>query len=159
MYDTRISTCYTGIHFLCFSACRFFLQTGPLQFKFPHYCGPHCLIRLYLHRSAAKMDFETVDILTALKINEFESKVAITASSKKEYTNIERSEALETLGIAQFYNGDYADAVTNLEKSISPRYIKLKSKKRVMVVKSLVSAVLILALTRPHFCTLWTHLS
>lgn len=84
------------------------------------------------------MDFEEVDILTSLKINEFEARVAITASSKTEYTNIERSEALETLGIAQFYNGDYSDAVINLEKAISSRYIKLKSKKRVVIIKTLV---------------------
>lgn len=89
------------------------------------------------------MEFEGIDILTALKISEFESNVALTSSSKTDYTNIERSEAFETLGIAQFYNGDYSDAVLNLEKAISNRFINLKSKRRLMIVKSLVGNLLV----------------
>ena len=85
------------------------------------------------------MDFERIDFLTSLKINELEAKVALTSSSKTEYTAVERTEALESLGIAQYFNGDYFDALHNLEASISQKYIKLKSKKRLALIQSLVS--------------------
>ena len=85
------------------------------------------------------MDFSTVPFLPELKINEFKAKVEKTTVTEKiNHTDIERSEALESLGIAQFYNGDFADAVVNLESSISQRFIKLKSKKRLSTVKMLV---------------------
>lgn len=84
------------------------------------------------------MNFGNVLILPTLKIHDLQEQVETKTLGRKEYTNIERSEALESLGIVQFYNGDYAEAISNLEASIAPRYIKLKAKKRVAMVKTLV---------------------
>lgn len=78
-------------------------------------------------------------ILPTLKIHELQEQVEKKTAGRKEFTNIERSEALESLGIAQFYNGDYAEAISNLEGAIAPRYIKIKAKRRVAIIKTLVS--------------------
>jgi hypothetical protein len=87
------------------------------------------------------MDVDSIDFLPTLKAFELRDKVLQTTRTEKaRFTNIERSEALESLGVAQFYNGDYADAVVNLEGAIAPRYVKLKSKKRLIMIKSLVSS-------------------
>jgi len=78
-------------------------------------------------------------ILPTLKIHELQEQVERKIAGRKEFTNIERSEALESLGIAQFYNGDYAESISNLEAAIAPRYIKIKAKRRVAIIKTLVS--------------------
>lgn len=86
------------------------------------------------------MNFSNVLILPSLKVHQLEEDVARKSANKTKYTNVERSDAFESLGIAQFYNGNYADAITNLEAAIAPRYIKVKSKKRVAMIKTLVSS-------------------
>ena len=88
------------------------------------------------------METDKVDVLPALKILELKKRVAITTNLDKEkYTPIERSEALESLGVSQYFNGDYSEAVVNLEAAIGPRFLKLKSKKRITLIKSLVSSL------------------
>lgn len=95
------------------------------------------------------MDVDAIDFLPTLKVFDLKNKVVIsTRTEKAKYTNIERSEALESLGVAQFYNGDFADAVLNLEASIAPRFVKLKTKKRMIMIKTLV---------RPLYCSTCFH--
>ena len=86
------------------------------------------------------MNFNNVLILPPLKVLQLEDDVARKTADKTRFTNIERSDAFESLGIAQFYNGNYAEAISNLEASIAPRYIKVKSKRRVAVIKTLVNS-------------------
>jgi hypothetical protein len=85
------------------------------------------------------MDLDAIDFLPALKEFDLKKRVAlVTGVEKAKYTNIERSEALESLGIAQFFSGNFSEAVTNLEAAISARFVKLKSKKRLAMIKMLV---------------------
>lgn len=86
------------------------------------------------------MDVDAIEFLPALKCVELKNKVIqTTVTEKAKFTNVERSEALESLGVVQFFNGDFAEAVQSLEGSIGPRFIKLKSKKRLVMIKMLVS--------------------
>eukprot|EP01032_Pedospumella_encystans_P025765 gene25765-29109_t len=87
------------------------------------------------------MNFNNVLILPPLKVHQLEDDVARKTADKTRFTNIERSDAFESLGIAQFYNGNYAEAISNLEASIAPRYIKVKSKRRVAVIKTLLGSL------------------
>jgi len=89
------------------------------------------------------MNFGNVLILPPLKVHQLEDDVARKTADKTKYTNIERSDAFESLGIAQFYNGNYGEAISNLEAAIAPRYIKVKSKRRVAVIKTLVNSSMI----------------
>jgi len=54
------------------------------------------------------------------------------------YTDIEKSEIYESLGITQFFNGNYSEAIDNLKASIQPQYLRLKSNKRICYVKLLI---------------------
>jgi Tfp pilus assembly protein PilF len=88
-----------------------------------------------------RLDVDTLDFLTVLKVTEFEDKVKLSHSSDELYTDIERADALESLGIAYFTNGNYIDALNSLEACISPQYRKLKTMKRLATIYTLVSVV------------------
>jgi hypothetical protein len=66
------------------------------------------------------------------------------SSSSSMYTDIEKSEIYESLGITQFFNGNYSEAIDNLKASVQPQYLRLKSNKRICYVKLLVRNMLML---------------
>lgn len=56
------------------------------------------------------------------------------------YLDIQRAEALEALGIVQFYSGDWSNAIRHLEKSISyTQIIERRGLKRVAMTQLMVS--------------------
>jgi len=90
-----------------------------------------------------------------LKVKQIKSKLLLSPNSKKKQdilnskliskksdeviiTDIEKSDIYESLGITQFFNGDYSESIDNLQASIQPQYLRLKSKKRICYVKLLV---------------------
>ncbi len=81
------------------------------------------------------MDFDRVHLIVSDNVKQFQKALKKITRRKKKYTDVEVSEAYESLGIAQFYHGDLKEAVINLELSIDPRYIELKPERSVIYVK------------------------
>lgn len=69
-------------------------------------------------------------------------KSQITLSRIKEaankYSIVEQSEAYEIMGICQYFNGQYRDAMANLEMSIKGSYEGVKPPKQLCYIKILV---------------------
>jgi tetratricopeptide (TPR) repeat protein len=83
------------------------------------------------------MDFNHMNLIVSDNIEQFQRGLNKVLKDKfcKNYTLLEKSEAFESLGTAQFYHGDYKDAVGNLELAIAPQYLELKSERSVVFIK------------------------
>ena len=80
----------------------------------------------------------TISFLAYNKLLEFHKKLDEIQSNPSAYSEIETSEAYETLGKAQYYNGYYSKAFGNLEQAISGNYQSLRPDKSVATIKLLV---------------------
>lgn len=80
---------------------------------------------------------DEIEFVPSAKLLELKAKLDECMESE-ESTDIERSEAFESLGIAQFYCGEYLDSVSNLELSICEEYVELKTGDRLSYIRILV---------------------
>ncbi len=86
------------------------------------------------------MDFDCLDLVVSDNIVQYREALeeVINENHAEKYTDVEKSDAFERLGIAQFYHGDYKEAVTNLEIAICPQFLEFKSARSIALVKSTV---------------------
>eukprot|EP00601_Ochromonadales_sp_CCMP2298_P004228 CAMPEP_0173178772 /NCGR_PEP_ID=MMETSP1141-20130122/5724_1 /TAXON_ID=483371 /ORGANISM="non described non described, Strain CCMP2298" /LENGTH=257 /DNA_ID=CAMNT_0014101305 /DNA_START=353 /DNA_END=1123 /DNA_ORIENTATION=- len=81
------------------------------------------------------LDLSQAELLPQLAVVEFEERLGV-VSDVDLYTDAERSDAHERLGVALFFNGDIR-ALAQLQSALAPPYATLKSLPRVAHIKVL----------------------
>ena len=84
-------------------------------------------------------DYSKILFLPASAVQELELRVDHAHNPQSDLTDIEKSDALESVGIAKYYNGEYKAAIFYLECAISGPYGVMKAPRRLAYVNLLVS--------------------
>jgi len=84
--------------------------------------------------SIASIDMIPEDLLVKSQITLSRIK-----ENTKKYSVVEQSEAYEIMGICQYFNGQYRDAMLNLETSIKGQFEAIKPPRQLCYIQILVN--------------------
>lgn len=82
-----------------------------------------------------------IQLIVTEDIERYQARLndVLSEDNAAKYTDIERSEAHERLGIVQYYHGNFADSLKNLEAALRPKYMEHKLPRNILYINIMVS--------------------
>ena len=90
--------------------------------------------------TSISMNLNSLQLIVTEDIEKYQEQLneVIAEENSSKYTDIERSEAHERLGIVQYYHGNFNDSLKNLEAALRPKYMEHKLPRNIVYINIMV---------------------